>query len=109
MAEDVLFYCYQSNTMGVCLAALKLLFPKRAHYVNSTLLSSMCCFLSGLVAQERFTLPKHREADDPDNTYHDPNEVRKFTIQRSHLMIDEVELGSGNFGCVKKGVLQTEK
>ncbi|XP_068445900.1 tyrosine-protein kinase ZAP-70 isoform X6 [Clinocottus analis] len=42
------------------------------------------------------------------NPYHNPNEVRRFNIQRSQLLIDEVELGSGNFGCVKKGVLKTE-
>ncbi|KAM7409709.1 hypothetical protein PAMA_001277 [Pampus argenteus] len=42
------------------------------------------------------------------NPYHNPNEVRKFNIQRSQLMIDEVELGSGNFGCVKKGVLKSD-
>lgn len=45
---------------------------------------------------------------DPDNPYHNPNEVRKFSIQRNQLLIDEVELGSGNFGCVKKGVLKTD-
>uniref|UniRef100_A0A3Q3WAB3 Tyrosine-protein kinase n=1 Tax=Mola mola TaxID=94237 RepID=A0A3Q3WAB3_MOLML len=43
-----------------------------------------------------------------DNPYHNPNEVKKFNIQRSLLLIDEMELGSGNFGCVKKGVLQTD-
>ncbi|CAJ1060941.1 tyrosine-protein kinase ZAP-70 [Xyrichtys novacula] len=42
------------------------------------------------------------------NPYHNPNEVRKFNIKRTQLLIDEVELGSGNFGCVKKGVLKTE-
>lgn len=52
------------------------------------------------------TLP---DTDDSESPYHNPNEVKKFTIQRKHLMIDEVELGSGNFGCVKRGVLQTEK
>lgn len=47
--------------------------------------------------------------DDRDhNPYHNPNEVRKFNIQRSQLLIDELELGSGNFGCVKKGVLKTD-
>uniref|UniRef100_A0A674MH83 Tyrosine-protein kinase n=1 Tax=Takifugu rubripes TaxID=31033 RepID=A0A674MH83_TAKRU len=47
--------------------------------------------------------------DDTDNNpYHNPNEVRKFNIQRSQLLIDELELGSGNFGCVKKGVLKTD-
>ncbi|XP_034555636.1 tyrosine-protein kinase ZAP-70 [Notolabrus celidotus] len=43
------------------------------------------------------------------NPYHNPNEVRKFNIKRNQLLIDEVELGSGNFGLVKKGVLKTEK
>nr|XP_046247686.1 tyrosine-protein kinase ZAP-70 [Scatophagus argus]XP_046247688.1 tyrosine-protein kinase ZAP-70 [Scatophagus argus]XP_046247689.1 tyrosine-protein kinase ZAP-70 [Scatophagus argus] len=42
------------------------------------------------------------------NPYHNPNEVKKFNIQRSQLLIDEVELGSGNFGSVKKGVLKTD-
>ncbi|XP_062308483.1 tyrosine-protein kinase ZAP-70 [Osmerus eperlanus] len=41
------------------------------------------------------------------NPYHNPNDLKKFYINRSQLMIDEVELGSGNFGCVKKGVLIT--
>ncbi|XP_053287050.1 tyrosine-protein kinase ZAP-70 [Pleuronectes platessa] len=43
------------------------------------------------------------------NPYHNPNEVKRFNIQRSQLMIDEVELGCGNFGSVKKGVLKTDK
>lgn len=43
------------------------------------------------------------------NTYHNPNDLKKFNIQRSQLMIDELELGSGNFGSVKKGVFKTEK
>ncbi|KAM3876001.1 tyrosine-protein kinase ZAP-70 [Diretmus argenteus] len=42
------------------------------------------------------------------NPYHDPNDLKKFNIERSQLLIDEVELGSGNFGCVKKGVLKTD-
>ncbi|XP_046869812.1 tyrosine-protein kinase ZAP-70 [Hypomesus transpacificus] len=41
------------------------------------------------------------------NPYHNPNDLKKFYINRDQLMIDEVELGSGNFGCVKKGVLIT--
>uniref|UniRef100_A0A3Q2YQB2 Tyrosine-protein kinase n=1 Tax=Hippocampus comes TaxID=109280 RepID=A0A3Q2YQB2_HIPCM len=43
------------------------------------------------------------------NPYHNPNDIKKFNIQRKQLFIDEVELGSGNFGCVKKGVLDTGK
>lgn len=40
------------------------------------------------------------------NPYHNPNDVKRFNIKRSQLLMDEVELGSGNFGCVKKGVLK---
>lgn len=43
------------------------------------------------------------------NPYHNPNELKKFNIKRSKLILDEVELGSGNFGSVKKGVLRTDK
>lgn len=57
------------------------------------------------------SLPPDREPLPMDfnefNPYHNPNEVRKFNIQRDQLLIDEVELGSGNFGCVKKGVLKS--
>ncbi|KAM9762121.1 tyrosine-protein kinase ZAP-70 isoform 1-T2 [Menidia menidia] len=42
------------------------------------------------------------------NPYHNPNEIKKFNIQRDQLLMDEVELGSGNFGSVKKGTLKTE-
>ncbi|CAB1331375.1 unnamed protein product, partial [Coregonus sp. 'balchen'] len=42
------------------------------------------------------------------NPYHDPNDLKKFFINRDQLMMDEVELGSGNFGCVKKGVFKTK-
>lgn len=42
------------------------------------------------------------------NPYHNPNDIKKFNISREKLLMDEVELGSGNFGCVKKGVLITE-
>ncbi|CAG00734.1 unnamed protein product, partial [Tetraodon nigroviridis] len=69
----------------------------------------------GHLAEARAAAPKtsvSMAADqDPgtdSNPYHNPNEIRKFSIQRSQLLIDEVELGSGNFGCVKKGVLRTD-
>ncbi|KAL7396773.1 hypothetical protein ABVT39_011651 [Epinephelus coioides] len=56
-------------------------------------------------AEHRDVLPMDTDVFNP---YHNPNEVRKFNIQRTQLLIDEVELGSGNFGCVKKGVLKTD-
>uniref|UniRef100_A0AAY4DCE2 Tyrosine-protein kinase n=1 Tax=Denticeps clupeoides TaxID=299321 RepID=A0AAY4DCE2_9TELE len=43
--------------------------------------------------------------------YDDPEELKekKLFLKREQLMIDEVELGSGNFGCVKKGVYKMRK
>ncbi|XP_073332673.1 tyrosine-protein kinase ZAP-70 [Pagrus major] len=59
----------------------------------------------GMVSRPVTTVLPECEAESP---YHNPNEVRKFNIQRNQLLMDEVELGSGNFGCVKKGTLKTE-
>lgn len=58
-------------------------------------------------------MPKSRDILPMDcdgfNPYHNPNDIKKFNILREQLMMDEeMELGSGNFGCVKKGVLKTE-
>lgn len=43
--------------------------------------------------------------------YADPKELKEKTlfIKRDKLMVDEVELGSGNFGCVKKGVYKMKR
>ncbi|XP_038634071.1 tyrosine-protein kinase ZAP-70 isoform X2 [Scyliorhinus canicula] len=43
--------------------------------------------------------------------YSDPEELKDKTLylKRECLLIDEVELGSGNFGCVKKGVYRMRK
>ncbi|XP_062888787.1 tyrosine-protein kinase ZAP-70 [Mobula hypostoma] len=43
--------------------------------------------------------------------YSDPEELKdkKLYLNRDCLLIDEVELGSGNFGCVKKGVYKMRK
>ncbi|TNN25845.1 Tyrosine-protein kinase ZAP-70 [Liparis tanakae] len=61
--------------------------------------------VNGKAAAERELLPMDCAGFNP---HHKPSEGRRFNIQRSRLLIDEVELGSGNFGCVKKGVLMTE-
>ncbi|KAG8454740.1 hypothetical protein GDO86_001094 [Hymenochirus boettgeri] len=46
-----------------------------------------------------------------ESPYSDPEELkeRKLFVNRDLLLIDEVELGSGNFGCVKKGVYKLKK
>uniref|UniRef100_A0A4W4GL28 Tyrosine-protein kinase n=1 Tax=Electrophorus electricus TaxID=8005 RepID=A0A4W4GL28_ELEEL len=52
----------------------------------------------------RQTLPM--DSDEFVSPYADPKELQEKTlfIKREKLMVDEVELGSGNFGSVKKGV-----
>lgn len=46
-----------------------------------------------------------------ESPYSDPEELkdRKLFLKRSSLMIDEVDLGEGNFGCVRKGVYKMRK
>ncbi|XP_028672496.1 tyrosine-protein kinase ZAP-70 [Erpetoichthys calabaricus] len=46
-----------------------------------------------------------------ESPYSDPEELKdkKLFLKREQLMIDEVELGSGNFGCVKKGVYKMRR
>ncbi|XP_069073427.1 tyrosine-protein kinase ZAP-70 [Pleurodeles waltl] len=46
-----------------------------------------------------------------ESPYSDPDELRdrKLFLKREYLMIDEVELGAGNFGSVKKGVYRMKK
>ncbi|XP_060788490.1 tyrosine-protein kinase ZAP-70 [Neoarius graeffei] len=55
-------------------------------------------------ALNRQALPM--DSDEFVSPYADPKELQEKTlfIKRDKLMVDEVELGSGNFGCVKKGV-----
>lgn len=46
-----------------------------------------------------------------ESPYSDPEELKdkKLFLKRSNLIVDEVELGSGNFGSVKKGVYKMRK
>ncbi|KFQ73473.1 Tyrosine-protein kinase ZAP-70, partial [Phaethon lepturus] len=46
-----------------------------------------------------------------ESPYSDPEELKdkKLFLKRDHLMIDEMELGAGNFGCVRKGVYRMRK
>uniref|UniRef100_A0A5F8GIN4 non-specific protein-tyrosine kinase n=1 Tax=Monodelphis domestica TaxID=13616 RepID=A0A5F8GIN4_MONDO len=46
-----------------------------------------------------------------ESPYSDPEELKdkKLFLKRENLIIDEVELGSGNFGCVRKGVYKMRK
>ncbi|XP_042333721.1 LOW QUALITY PROTEIN: tyrosine-protein kinase ZAP-70 [Sceloporus undulatus] len=46
-----------------------------------------------------------------ESPYSDPEELkdRKLFLKRSNLIVDEVELGAGNFGSVRKGVYRMRK
>ncbi|KAJ8418968.1 hypothetical protein AAFF_G00004670 [Aldrovandia affinis] len=46
-----------------------------------------------------------------ESPYSDPEALKekKLFLKREQLMIDEEELGSGNFGCVKKGIYKMRK
>lgn len=79
------------------------------------LLSSVCVEVTTDSSMRLETL-KDRPAMPMDSSeftspYDDPEELKekKLFLKREQLMIDEVELGSGNFGCVKKGVYKMRK
>nr|XP_057913249.1 tyrosine-protein kinase SYK isoform X2 [Doryrhamphus excisus] len=43
-----------------------------------------------------------------DRTYADPDELRSSTVDREQLTLEDEELGSGNFGTVRKGIYKTK-
>ncbi|KAI1891613.1 hypothetical protein AGOR_G00145590 [Albula goreensis] len=67
-----------------------------------------CKALEGLPGDRR-ALPMDTSVYE--SPYSDPEALKekKLFLKRDQLMIDEVELGSGNFGCVKKGVYKMRK
>ncbi|XP_061554506.1 tyrosine-protein kinase SYK isoform X1 [Phycodurus eques] len=42
-----------------------------------------------------------------DRTYADPDELRSTTVNHEQLFLEDEELGSGNFGTVRKGIYKT--
>ncbi|XP_061703592.1 tyrosine-protein kinase SYK isoform X2 [Syngnathoides biaculeatus] len=43
-----------------------------------------------------------------DRTYADPDELRSTTVNHEQLFLEDEELGSGNFGTVRKGIYKTK-
>ncbi|XP_067824336.1 tyrosine-protein kinase ZAP-70 [Heptranchias perlo] len=73
---------------------------------------SLACNPDGYTPEpmgERRILPM--DASSYVSPYSDPEDLKdkKLYLKRECLLIDEVELGSGNFGCVKKGVYKMRK
>ncbi|GAA6105389.1 tyrosine-protein kinase SYK isoform X2 [Tachysurus ichikawai] len=44
-----------------------------------------------------------------ESPYADPDELRSTTVERKNLILEDGELGSGNFGTVLKGIYQMRK
>lgn len=44
-----------------------------------------------------------------ESPYADPDELRSSTVDRSQLLLEDGELGSGNFGTVMKGIYKMRK
>lgn len=44
-----------------------------------------------------------------ESPYADPDELKSSTVDRSQLLLEDGELGSGNFGTVMKGTYKMRK
>lgn len=44
-----------------------------------------------------------------ESPYADPDELRSTTVDRKNLILEDGELGSGNFGTVLRGIYQMKK
>lgn len=44
-----------------------------------------------------------------ESPYADPDELRSTTVDRKNLLLEDGELGSGNFGTVLRGIYQMRK
>ncbi|XP_040272878.1 tyrosine-protein kinase SYK isoform X1 [Bufo bufo] len=88
---------------------------KTANVARAASVSSSNPYVSRMRLDEKGTGPSlysmPMDTDVYRGIYEDPDELRAQTvkIQPEQLTLDDVELGSGNFGTVKKGVLKMTK
>ena len=68
-----------------------------------------CAFLDCVAEAQREALPMDTEVYE--SPYADPEEIRpkEVYLDRKLLTLEDKELGSGNFGTVKKGYYQMKK
>lgn len=68
-----------------------------------------CKFLNSFAEAQREALPMDTEVYE--SPYADPEEIRpkEVYLDRKLLTLEDKELGSGNFGTVKKGYYQMKK
>ncbi|KAH0628183.1 hypothetical protein JD844_009026 [Phrynosoma platyrhinos] len=87
----------------------KSLSPVPGRSNDSTLLASFNNYVSRAKRDDQTALPMDTEVYE--SPYADPEEVKakNVTLDRSLLILDEQELGSGNFGTVKKGTYEMKK
>uniref|UniRef100_A0A670XTN2 Tyrosine-protein kinase n=1 Tax=Pseudonaja textilis TaxID=8673 RepID=A0A670XTN2_PSETE len=74
-------------------------------------LAILVIFFPGYICFRKKTRILPMDTSCYESPYSDPEELkdRKLFLKRSSLMIDEVDLGEGNFGCVRKGVYKMKK
>ncbi|KAL4634763.1 tyrosine-protein kinase ZAP-70 isoform X1 [Arapaima gigas] len=82
--------------------------------LSSTASSCLCIPLGTSKLDDSSSTNRHTMPMDTsvyESPYSDPEALKekKLFLKRDQLMIDEVELGSGNFGCVKRGVYKMRK
>ncbi|XP_073489030.1 tyrosine-protein kinase SYK isoform X3 [Aquarana catesbeiana] len=73
-------------------------------------LTNPCPRVGGTVSESSlYSMPM--DTDVYRGIYEDPDELRTQTlkIKREQLLLADIELGSGNFGTVKKGIFKTSK